>query len=316
MSTRRKFIQKLGLAAGATGILANDTFASSKTNSQKKKAKRVLRIAHITDVHLLAQPKSENAVITMFSEIKNMKDQPDFIINTGDTIMDANNQLPETVEERWKAWHKVSEHNAFETFHCIGNHDVWYLPKEKKEQYKDDERLGKSWVLNELKMNNRYYSFSRNGWHFICLDSINYGENGVHLDEEQINWLKSELENIGSNTHVCVYSHIPILSITSFTYYLNRKPAPEVQFPRGDMHSDYNELKALFYKHKNVKLALSGHNHYIDDVAYLGTTYMCNGAVSGNWWGGDLDEFPPAYAIIDLYEDGSAQREMIYYNWE
>ncbi|MEN7548306.1 metallophosphoesterase [Rapidithrix thailandica] len=314
MNSRRSFIKKVGVAAGAASLAVSTNVLAEA--QKKKKAKRALRIAHLTDVHLLAEPKAENAMVTLFTELNSMKDQPDFIINTGDTIMDANNQLPEVVEERWEAWHRVCQHNSLKMHHCIGNHDVWYLPKEKKEQYKGDKRLGKTWVMDELKMKQRYYSFSQGGWHFIGLDSINYGDKGVHIDEEQLTWLKAELDKIGPDAPVCVYSHIPILSITSFTYYLHRKPATEVRFPWGDMHSDFNDLKALFHKHKNVKLALSGHNHYIDDVDYLGTKYLCNGAVSGSWWGGDLDEFPPAYALIDLYEDGTIEHEMVYYKWK
>jgi Icc protein len=43
---------------------------------------------------------------------------------------------------------------------------------------------------------------------------------------------------------------------------------------------------------------------------------LCNGAVSGNWWGNPLalDEFAPVYAIIDLYEDGSSDYSMVYYD--
>ena len=69
------------------------------------------------------------------------------------------------------------------------------------------------------------------------------------------------------------------------------------------------EFKNLFYQYKNVKLCLSGHIHLQDEVEYLGVKYLCNGAVSGNWWEGNYQEFPPAYAVVDLYEDGSVQSE-------
>jgi hypothetical protein len=99
-------------------------------------------------------------------------------------------------------------------------------------------------------------------------------------------------------------------------YYTKRKPIAEVKFPSGDMHNDHQRLKDLFFKHKNVRLCLSGHVHYVDAIEYLGIKYLCNGAVSGNWWGTPLvlDEFPPVYSIIDLYPDGSSDQQYVYYN--
>jgi hypothetical protein len=37
--------------------------------------------------------------------------------------------------------------------------------------------------------------------------------------------------------------------------------------------------------------------------------------LGGNWWKGSLDEFAPAYSILDLYEDGSSHYETTFYNW-
>jgi len=99
-------------------------------------------------------------------------------------------------------------------------------------------------------------------------------------------------------------------------YYLQRMPAGEVGKPIPDQHLDIKQIKDLFFSHKNVKVALSGHNHYLDSVDYLGVKYHCGGAVCGNWWNGVLDEFPPAYSILDLYEDGSSHYETILYKWQ
>lgn len=84
------------------------------------------------------------------------------------------------------------------------------------------------------------------------------------------------------------------------------------------MHLDHQRIKDLFFKHKNVKLCLSGHVHYLDAVQYLGVKYLCNGAVSGNWWRENfvLDEFPPVYSIIDLYADGTSELQTVYYRFE
>ena len=75
-------------------------------------------------------------------------------------------------------------------------------------------------------------------------------------------------------------------------------------------------LRAIFKRHRNVKCAVSGHIHLVDRVDYLGVTYLCDGAVSGAWWKGSrFDEADPGYALINLYDDGSVEREYVAYGW-
>jgi hypothetical protein len=86
---------------------------------------------------------------------------------------------------------------------------------------------------------------------------------------------------------------------------------------QGGMHTDWRELKELFRAHGNVKLAVSGHLHLVDRLDYLGTSYCCNGAVSGGWWKRPhLGECDAGYALIDLYPDGRIEREYVTYGWQ
>lgn len=311
MSSRRKFFKQsaLGLGSLMIPVSSNAAVADQRT--------RALRIAHITDVHILDQKNAEASFSHVINEINSMKDKPDLIINTGDSVMDENEQTRETVTKRWDVWKKVMAQNKIPLFSALGNHDVWYGPDEKLDQeYKKDKRYGKNWAMEVLSMPNRYYAFENKGWKFIALDSIN-GESGYQLDEEQFNWLDAELKKTSANQNICVYNHVPILAMGPTLYETKRKPITEVKFPSGDMHNDHQRIKDLFFKHSNVKLCLSGHVHYIDCVDYLGVKYLCNGAVSGNWWGSPivLDEFPPVYTIIDLYTDGTIEHESKFYTY-
>lgn len=283
---------------------------------EKPAGKRSLRFAHITDVHILDQPEAEKFFSQVVKEINAMSDKPDLIINTGDSVMDENNQTRETVSTRWNSWNKAMQNNKLPLYSALGNHDVWYhSDKVLDAEYKKDKRYGKQWAIESLKMLSRYYSFSKNGWHFIALDSIN-GESGYQLDDEQFMWLEKELGSLPAKTPVCVFNHVPILSMGALMYLTKREAIEKVKFPSGDMHNDHQRIKDLFFKTRNVKLCLSGHVHYVDAIDYLGTKYLCNGAVSGNWWGKPLilDEFPPVYTIIDLFEDGSVQYQHVFYN--
>ncbi len=279
--------------------------------------KRLLRVAHITDVHITDTAIAAACLRRVFREINAMKDKPDLIVNTGDTVMDENKQTREHVESLWSIWSKITkEENKIRMISALGNHDVWYGPDPVLDaEYKKDERYGKQWAINMLSLPGRHYSLELNGWHFIVLDSIQ-GEGGYQLDDEQFEWLAGELTRIKPQDPVCVLSHVPILSVGAWMYETKRTQALASKFPSADMHLDHQRIKDLFYKHPNVNLCLSGHVHYVDSIEYLGVKYLCNGAVSGNWWRAPLmlDEFPPVYAIIDLYEDGTSTEKIITYN--
>ena len=80
------------------------------------------------------------------------------------------------------------------------------------------------------------------------------------------------------------------------------------------MHTDSADLVTLFYQYPNVKTALSGHTHLLDRVDYNGVVYLCNGAVSGNWWKSDMHyQTKAGYALIDLYDDGAVERTYVSY---
>ena len=54
----------------------------------------------------------------------------------------------------------------------------------------------------------------------------------------------------------------------------------------------------------------------MDVTEYLGVSYVCNGAVSGGWWGGNYQEFGPGYTIIDLFADGTFRNTYTETGWE
>jgi len=80
------------------------------------------------------------------------------------------------------------------------------------------------------------------------------------------------------------------------------------------LHVDARRIKNLFKAYPNIKVCLSGHIHLQDEVNYLGIKYLCNGAISGKWWKGSFQDFPPAYALLDFHNDGTIDREMICYD--
>jgi 3',5'-cyclic-AMP phosphodiesterase len=166
-------------------------------------------------------------------------------------------------------------------------------------------------------MKNRYYSFDRGRWHFIVLDSTQLNPAGGYigkLDAQQVNWLENELKQVPADHYICIVSHIPILSICAGLFFDKTEANGDLKIQRNLMHSDFISLKKIFRQYPNIKVCISGHIHLQDQLDYLGIRYYCNGAVSGGWWKGAFQEFAPAYAIMEFYDDGSSSRTMHTYD--
>ena len=167
-----------------------------------------------------------------------------------------------------------------------------------------------------IRNENRFYSFTRDKWHFIVLDSTQLNPEGGYigkLDSDQLDWLQAELKTIPPDKFICVVSHIPILSICAGLFFDKTEANRDLKIQRNLMHSDFLSLKKIFMQYPNIKVCISGHIHLQDEVDYLGVRYYCNGAISGNWWKGRFQEFDPAFAVMELYDDGSCKRTMINY---
>jgi len=305
---RSEFLQSTAAIVGGS-LLPKISIAEEN----KKKSK--IRFAHLTDIHLKPGLVPEAGMAKAFQHAQSAKPKVDFIINGGDSIMDALEADKQKTQTQWDLFHSIlKKENNLPIYHCIGNHDVWgwFIKNDKPEA---DKLYGKQWVVDTLQLSNRYYSFTKNSWHFIILDNVQLNPAGGYiafLDPEQLSWLQQELER-SKDKFVCIVSHIPILSICAGLFFNKTEANGDLKIQRNLMHTDFLALKKIFLNYPNIKCCLSGHIHLQDELEYLGIKYYCNGAVSGNWWGGAFQEFAPAYAVIELYDDGRSERTMMKY---
>ena len=298
---RRSLIKGLGAAAIAPSL--------SFTSPQKIK-EPVLRVAHITDVHLkddLGAPKKFERCL---HHIQQHSPKVDLILNGGDIVFDMNKENLSDINAQWKLMESMmTNENDIPVKYCLGNHDVWW-----NENSKDEVFYGKKYSLDRLELAKPYYSFSQNGWKFIILDSTHQDIDDTwyigKLGDRQMQWLTSELKNTSEKTPILIMSHIPILTSVLM---IQDNVVNRWEFLGGDMHTDCAQLTNLFYQYPNVKICLSGHIHMRDKVVYNDVTYICDGAVSGAWWNGILRQTKPGYGLIDLYADGSFHETYINY---
>ncbi|MEO5948643.1 MAG: metallophosphoesterase [Chitinophagaceae bacterium] len=303
---RKSFLQ-------TTAAVAGSSLLPSISNAIDTK-KKSIRFAHLTDIHVSSGLIQETGMAKALQHAQQQK--VDFIINGGDSILDALAVDKQKTKQQWDLFKTIlQKENSLHVYHTIGNHDVWgwFI----KETNPDKDRMyGKVWVTETLQLKNRFYSFKKDNWTFIVLDSTQLNPEGGYIgkvDEEQFAWLQQELARVPATDFVCIVSHIPILSICAGLYFNKTQPNGDLVIQRNLMHTDFLTLKNLFMQYPQIKVCISGHIHMQDELNYMNVKYLCNGAVSGNWWKGSFNEFAPSYAVMELFNDGTVKRTMIPY---
>lgn len=307
---RRDVVRRVG--AGLAALSAPHLITAQPLPTTTGSPRRVLRIAHLTDVHMQPIIGAAKGFERCLHHAQNLADKPDLILNGGDAVMEAHGRAQDSVRRQWKLYRDVlHSENSLPVLNCIGNHDI-----SCREETAAAFALGRQWAMDELELARRYYSFDQNGWHIIVLDSVQPRADGswytAHLDDDQFAWLEADLAVTPAQTPVLVVSHVPILAACVF-FDGTRFAGEHWSVPARWMHSDTVRITDLFHRHPNVRAALSGHIHLTDRVDYNGVTYYCNGAVSGAWWFGKYHHTGAGYAVVDLYDDGSVENRYVNY---
>jgi 3',5'-cyclic AMP phosphodiesterase CpdA len=214
--SRRDFLKSAGAAAAASALPLTTvelSFADAGKN---------FTFAHISDAHIQYIRGTEfvrnwdRGLIRAVAETNLLEPKPDFVVFGGDLA-----QLGKKEELDHGA--EMLAELDYDEVHCVmGEHD-YYLD------------LGEYW--SEL-YGPHYYSWDHKGVHFIVLNSIltyddwtfdrwpsdmqrmiemagldNPNGSPFMVGEEQLSWLKADLEEVSRDTPVVVFSHSPIQKI-------------------------------------------------------------------------------------------------------
>jgi Icc protein len=311
-ANRRRFIKTAAAVAAASWPAFGGNAAERK---------RVLRVAHLTDVHVQPELRAPEGMAACLRHVQASADTPDLILSGGDHVMDCVRQPRERTRVQWDLWKRISSaENSIPIRSCVGNHDIWGWNKTKSGASGLEPDYGKRWASDVLGLDKPYYSFDQAGWHFIALDGVQLSEpEGAFyggLDEEQLAWLSVDLARVPSSTPILIWSHIPIVSALAPLINSKAPPTQPIPIEAGHIHWDAVKILALLTKYPNVKACLSGHLHRIDHVELKGIHFFCNGAVSGAWWKGKNDGFDEGYAVLNLYDDGTLDCKYTTYGWK
>lgn len=269
-------------------------------------------MAQLTDTHVFDERDCPARMKLFFDAFRQQAANADLTFHTGDVIMDALVVDRAGTEKQWALWHELAKQLPHPPRYSIGNHDVWGVAPA------GDPLEAKKWAVDTLKLEGRSYAFSQGGWRFIVLDSTHRTPEGGwytgRLDEEQLSWLTAELAGTDTATPIAIVSHIPLLSAAVVRW--SKVETGRWSVGAGLMHGDSHNIQALFAKHPNVKVCLSGHLHLNDSVVYDGVNYLGCGAVSGNWWNSDaFHRTRCGFATFDFMSDGTVVRTYHEYEW-
>ena len=281
---------------------------NTQSSKETTKAEDEFSFAFLTDIHL--QP--EKHAVTGFRQAIDTvnKLNPDFVITGGDLVMDALDQTHGRVDSLYALYKEVSGEFNMPVYNSVGNHEVygWHRDEEGIESNPD---FGKK--MYEKEMGERFYSFDHKNWHFIILDAIYRGDEGNYIgkiDQEQVEWLKGDLDKTDKLTPIAITVHIPF--ITSRTQLSQGALAANSE---GGVITNSLEVLQMFREY-NLKLVLQGHLHFNEDL-FVGNQvhFITGGAVSGQWWSNKPGSLPEeGFQMIHVKGD-ELSSEYIDFGW-
>ncbi|MFD1768334.1 metallophosphoesterase family protein [Sphingobacterium suaedae] len=185
MINRKKFI-RLG-AWGVSSLFVTATLSNSIVATNRSNKKTKVRFGIISDLHYDLMHDGEQRAQQFITTMKN--ELPDFIIQLGDFCVPK----PEN-KKLLEIWNQFRG----DAFHVLGNHDT-------------DGGYSAEQTLTFWQMPARYYSFDKNGFHFVVLDGNEKSETNKisgyprTIASEQRQWLKTDLQK--TNLPCVIFCH-------------------------------------------------------------------------------------------------------------
>lgn len=257
---RRDFVKKSSLALSGVSALASlpalaaPVAEAMGTDVQKKKP--VIRIGICTDVHKDVIHDADQRLQAFIDEMNILK--PDFIIQVGDFCRPYDYNRPfMTIWDSFKG----------PKYHVLGNHDV-------------DGGFSFEQVTAFWKAQGTYYSFDRNGYHFVVLNGNEKKPDGQtkgyprYITENQREWLAKDLES--TSLPVIVYCH-QALDVDVMNG-IEEATLTRLIFERANQKAGFTKVRMVFsgHHHKDFYNVINGiHYVQINSMSYywLGDKY-------------------------------------------
>jgi 3',5'-cyclic AMP phosphodiesterase CpdA len=256
-----------------------------------------LRVVYYTDIHARVEWDTPEAMLQAAAAIN--RHQPDLVLCGGDMITDGFESGVATVAPRWEAY--LAMHRAIRPAPevVLGNHDlVGVRPRDGSVPAVDVRAEARA----RLGLERTYRAFTRGGYRFILLDSVQpIADNELlyrgFIDEAQMDWLRAELAALDPLVPIVLVCHMPLL-----TGFFQATGGVEAAVPANRGLVNNREVLEALAGHR-LLLVLQGHLHVNEMMRWRGITFITGGAVCGRWWRGDWHGTGPGYGVLDLRGD-------------
>jgi len=258
---------------------------------------------HLADIHLCSDDEVDEVFEGTVPPVTTTKEavkevigfQPEVVVQTGDIVALADRYDLDT-DERWyklvnvTIYTPINKRAGIPFLFAPGNHDPAGI--KLNDVSKSDPRYGNGLLLKYLLSDKgrTYYSYDYGRYHFVIIDPVETKESGyraVRLPKEQLDWLKSDLEN-NSDKFIIICYHQPL---GSWEY------------------DSYRKFLDVVKKYKGHILLIAGHTHDNRLMTVEGVPEHQGGAVCGDWWqtGKTPDGNPLGYVIYYM-DNGTIYR--------
>jgi hypothetical protein len=190
---RRNFLQLTALGGGAVFASGLSGFASAASGNNAD-----FYFVQLSDVHWGYQgPNNPDSRITLgkaVAAVNALQKQPEFIVFTGD--------LTHNTDDPAERRRRMAE---FKTIVAdLKVREVRFMPGEHDASFDQGEAFKEFFGAT-------HYTFDRNGVHFIVLDNVS--NSGATIGDEQLAWLKADLEKRNKAAPIVVFTHRPLFDL-------------------------------------------------------------------------------------------------------
>jgi Icc-related predicted phosphoesterase/plastocyanin len=193
--TRRTFIKVAGIA-GISAIVFNVEPSAAEDSPQES-----FFFVQLSDTHWgfdnpAINPDFAGTLKKTIAGVNALAQQPDFVVFTGDLTHTTDDG--DIRRKRMKEFREITKELKVQNLYFLaGEHDASL----------DNGKAFKEFFLET------HYVFDHKGVHFIALDNVS--DPHATLGEEQLNWLKADLEKLDKNARIVVLTHRPLFDLAA-----------------------------------------------------------------------------------------------------